>query len=216
MLEELGRQLLWAFYSSLSQPETVRPAQGPPLYRSHLPTGARARVCACADTHVSLSKWHAHSHTCEHTHRQTHLLSCKLAHRHMNTVWYADLPPSLKLMTVQVAAIRGVFMFFLSVKGPYEVSDVDKVERWAASHMSVYYESMRRPRRRIHRWIRRTSFASEQIFWRISWCKKNNPIEQRSSSGVLHAIQYVKRVQTNINYVCKGVGRSIMLIYSLS
>lgn len=79
-----------------------------------------------------------------HIHVSAHLRAHMPAHKH--TVWYTDLPPSLKLMAVCAhththTVARGVFIFPTSVNGPYEVSYLDKVERWAALHMSVYYES---------------------------------------------------------------------------
>ncbi|MEQ2263970.1 hypothetical protein XENORESO_016385 [Xenotaenia resolanae] len=76
--------------------------------------------------------------------------ACTHACTHKQAVWYTDLPPSLKLMTVQVLCTHAqplvaCLCFPTSVKGPYEISDLDKVERWAALHMSVYYESLQGP-----------------------------------------------------------------------
>lgn len=134
MLEELGRQLLGAFYSSLSQPETGRPQ-----LRDHLFTTATCQHrCMCVRLCVHLQLSLPPSTT-------THMLS----HRHTNAVWYNDLPPSRKLMTVQVpcahAAIRGVFMFPDKCERPLCDINLDKVERWASWHMCVYYEARRRP-----------------------------------------------------------------------
>lgn len=77
--------------------------------------------------------------------------ACTHACTRRQAVWYTDLPPPPKLMTVQVPCAHAqplvaCLCFPTSVKGPYEISDLDKVEWWAALHMSVYYESLEGPR----------------------------------------------------------------------
>lgn len=151
MLEELGRQLLGAFYSSLSLSLSARdrqsPAQGPPLYHSHLSTPVCVDLCIYIYIYICVCvfhQWHTRSLTYVRTFVRAAVRACThaCAQTHKHRLPRCDLPPSLNFMTVQVPCACVLCLYFpASVKGPYEISNLDKVERWAASHMSVYYQS---------------------------------------------------------------------------
>lgn len=169
MLEELGRQLLGAFYSSLSQPETGRPQ-----LRDHLFTTATCQhrcVYVCVHMRVSIPPLDVHAHI-RMTHTSNTMRACTHActqtHKHRLVRW----PPSISEINDSAGSMCAqplvvCLCFPTSVKGPSEISNLDKVERWAALHMSVYYEYQKRPQCYDSPFVKQHRFRRHRVIVRI-------------------------------------------------